>query len=124
VFDFENGVLETTGLSDKAAPVANILGGFSLSWDRAAGGCASGSYTLIGEDSCPRLSQPGFFFGAVMTATGCSACEHIPEEFPVEINGNDEPGAMGPFRGGPALKWLTIAIFAVGVLAFSRASPN
>lgn len=122
VFDPDSGALETAALMRQSfVPVANILGGFLFGLGIVlAGGCASGIVYRIGEGQLSALiAILGFFFGAVMTADGLlSPVNNYLKSFSVEINGQSGPAIWDIFGGGPALKWLTIAIFAVGVLTF------
>ncbi len=122
VFDPDSGALETVALMRQSfVPVANILGGFLFGLGIVlAGGCASGIVYRIGEGQLSALvAILGFFFGAVMTADGLlSPVNNYLKSFSVEINGQSGPAIWDIFGGGPALKWLTIAIFVVGVLTF------
>ncbi len=118
----DTGAFETTELLRQSfVPIANILGGFLFGLGIVlAGGCASGIVYRIGEGQLSALiATLGFFFGAVMTADGLlSPINNYLKGFKVEINGTTSPAIWDLFGGGPALKWLTIAIFAVGVLTF------
>lgn len=122
VINTETGALETTMLMrQNFVPIANILGGFLFGIGIVlAGGCASGIVYRIGEGQLSALiAILGFFFGAVMTADGLlSPVNNYLKGFRVEINGTTSPAIWDLFGGGPTLKWLTIAIFAVGVLTF------
>ncbi|HEX9137363.1 MAG TPA: YeeE/YedE family protein [Nitrospirota bacterium] len=118
----DTGALEATMLMRQTfVPVANILGGFLFGLGIVlAGGCASGIVYRIGEGQLSALTAIiGFFFGAVMTADGLlSPVNNYLKNFRVEINGTTSPAIWDLFGGGPALKWLTIAIFSIGVLTF------
>lgn len=118
----DNGALETVTLMRQSfVPVANILGGFLFGLGIVlAGGCASGIVYRLGEGQLSALiAILGFFFGAVMTADGLlSPVNNYLKTFKVELNGTTAPAIWDVFGGGPALKWLTIAIFSVGVLTF------
>ncbi len=118
----DTGVLETTALMRQAfVPYANIIGGFLFGLGIVlAGGCASGIVYRIGEGQLSALTAiVGFFFGAVMTADGLlSPVNNYLKSFKVEINGTTSPAIWDIFGGGPALKWLTIALFSIGVLTF------
>ena len=122
VIDPDTGAIETTALLRQTfVPVANILGGFLFGIGIVlAGGCASGIVYRIGEGQLSALiAILGFFFGAVMTADGLlSPINNYLKSFKVEVNGATNPALWDLFGGGPTLKWLTIAIFAVGVLTF------
>jgi hypothetical protein len=122
VINSDTGVLETTTLMRQSfVPIANVLGGFLFGMGIVlAGGCASGIVYRIGEGQLSALiAILGFFFGAVMTADGLlSPINSYLKGFTVEINGTTNPAIWDIFGGGPALKWLTIAILAVGVLTF------
>src|SRR5512145_292263 len=122
VISAETGNLETVTLMRQTfVPVANILGGFLFGLGIVlAGGCASGIVYRIGEGQLSALiAILGFFFGAVMTADGLlSPINNYLKGFSVEINGTSSPAVWDLFGGGPAMKWLTIAIFVVGVLTF------
>ena len=118
----DTGALETVALMRQSfVPVANVLGGFLFGLGIVlAGGCASGIVYRLGEGQLSALiAILGFFFGAVMTADGLlSPINNYLKGFTVEINGTTSPAVWDLFGGGPTLKWLTIAIFAVGVLTF------
>ena len=122
VINTDTGALETTTLLRQSfVPIANVLGGFLFGIGIVlAGGCASGIVYRIGEGQLSALiAILGFFFGAVMTADGLlSPINNYLKGFKVEINGTTSPAIWDLFGGGPTLKWLTIAIFAVGVLTF------
>jgi uncharacterized membrane protein YedE/YeeE len=122
VINADTGALETTNLMRQAfVPVANVLGGFLFGLGIVlAGGCASGIVYRIGEGQLSALvAILGFFFGAVMTADGLlSPVNNYLKSFRVEINGTTSPAIWDLFGGGPVLKWLTIAIVAVGLLTF------
>ncbi len=122
VINPDSGNLESvTLLRQTFVPVANVLGGFLFGIGIVlAGGCASGIVYRIGEGQLSALvATLGFFFGAVMTADGLlSPINNYLKSFRVEINGTTSPALWDLFGGGPALKWLTIALFAVGVLTF------
>lgn len=122
VINADTGALETvTLLRQSFVPVANVLGGFLFGLGIVlAGGCASGIVYRIGEGQLSALiAILGFFFGAVMTADGLlSPINTYLKGFTVEINGTTSPAIWDLFGGGPAMKWLTIAIIAVGVLTF------
>jgi uncharacterized membrane protein YedE/YeeE len=122
VINVETGVLESTTLMRQTfVPVANVLGGFLFGCGIVlAGGCASGIVYRIGEGQLSALTAIiGFFFGAVMTADGLlSPINSYLKGFKVEVNGTTSPAIWDLFGGGSALKWLTIAIFTVGVLTF------
>jgi len=122
VINADTNSLETVELMRQSfVPLANILGGFLFGLGIVlAGGCASGIVYRLGEGQLSALiAILGFFFGAVMTADGLlSPVNNYLKNFPVEINGTTNPAIWDLFGGGPALKWLTIAIFAVGVLTF------
>jgi uncharacterized membrane protein YedE/YeeE len=54
-----------------------------------------------------------------MTADGLlSPINNYLKGFRVEIHGSSNPALWDVFGGGPTMKWLVIAIFAVGVLTF------
>jgi uncharacterized membrane protein YedE/YeeE len=118
----DNGALESVALLRQSfVPIANILGGFLFGLGIVlAGGCASGIVYRIGEGQLSALiAILGFFFGAVMTADGLlSPVNNYLKGFTVEINGSTNPAIWDLFGGGPMMKWLTIAIFSVGVLTF------
>ncbi len=122
VINTETGALETVALLRQSfVPIANVLGGFLFGIGIVlAGGCASGIVYRVGEGQLSALiAILGFFFGAVMTADGLlSPINSYLKGFSVEINGTTSPAIWDLFGGGPVLKWLTIAIFAVGVLTF------
>ncbi|NTW66943.1 MAG: YeeE/YedE family protein, partial [Nitrospirae bacterium] len=122
VINPDTGNLEAVALLRQSfVPVANIFGGFLFGLGIVlAGGCASGIVYRIGEGQLSALiAILGFFFGAVMTADGLlSPINNYLKGFKVEINGTSSPAIWDLFGGGPVLKWLTIAIFAVGVLTF------
>lgn len=122
VINADTGALEATNLMRQSfVPIANILGGFLFGLGIVlAGGCASGITYRIGEGQLSALTALiGFFFGAVMTADGLlSPVNSYLKSFSVEINGTTSPAIWDLFGGGPALKWLTIAIFSAGVLTF------
>jgi uncharacterized membrane protein YedE/YeeE len=122
VINSDSGALEATALLRQSfVPIANILGGFLFGLGIVlAGGCASGIVYRIGEGQLSALvAILGFFFGAVMTADGLlSPINNYLKGFKVEINGTTSPALWDLFGGGPAMKWLTIAIFSAGVLTF------
>jgi uncharacterized membrane protein YedE/YeeE len=122
VINADTGALEATSLMRQSfVPVANVLGGFLFGIGIVlAGGCASGIVYRIGEGQLSALvAILGFFFGAVMTADGLlSPVNNFLKGFRVEINGSGSPAIWDIFGGGPVVKWITIAIFAVGVLGF------
>jgi uncharacterized membrane protein YedE/YeeE len=122
VINADTGALESVALLRQSfVPIANILGGFLFGLGIVlAGGCASGIVYRLGEGQLSALiAILGFFFGAVMTADGLlSPINNYLKSFNVEINGKTSPALWDLFGGGPAMKWLTIAIFSVGVLTF------
>ncbi len=122
VINPDSGALEATALMRQSfVPVANVLGGFLFGIGIVlAGGCASGIVYRIGEGQLSAMvAILGFFFGAVMTADGLlSPVNNYLKGFRVEINGSSSPAIWDIFGGGPVVKWITIAVFAGGVLSF------
>ena len=122
VISADTGNLETVELMRQTfVPVANVVGGFLFGLGIVlAGGCASGIVYRIGEGQLSALMAIlGFFFGAVMAADGVlSPINSFLKSYRVEINGTTSPAIWDLFGGGPAMKWLTIAIFSLGVLTF------
>jgi len=102
-------------------PVANILGGFLFGLGIVlAGGCASGIVYRIGEGQVSTVTAIiGFFFGVVMTTEGLlSPIYTYLKSLKVEIAGKTNPALWDIFGSGPVVKWTTIGIFSIAVLAF------
>jgi len=116
------GLLSTTGLlRQNFVPLANILGGFLFGIGIVlAGGCASGIVYRLGEGQVSALiGTIGFFFGVVMTLSGMLSPVHsFLTSFTIDIFGQKNPALWDLFGGGEAAKWITIAVFCAGALAF------
>jgi hypothetical protein len=108
-------------LRQNFVPVANILGGFIFGLGIVlAGGCASGIVYRLGEGQAAAvIAIIGFFFGVVMTLRGLlSPVYRYLKSFKVEIFGKTNPALWDLFGGGLTVKWITIAVFSIIVLAF------
>ncbi len=118
----QTGVLETTILMRQSfVPIANIFGGFLFGIGIVlAGGCASGIVYRVGEGQLSALvAILGFFLGAVMTADGLlSPVNNYLKTLKIDINGTANPALWDLFGSGPVVKWITIAVFSIVVLAF------
>lgn len=113
--------LSTELMRQSFVPVANIVGGFMFGLGIVlAGGCASGIVYRLGEGQIGALvAIIGFFFGVGMTTEGIfSPVRNYLKSFNVEIAGIKNPAIWDVFGGGPTAKWLTIAVFAIALLAF------
>ncbi len=102
-------------------PLANIIGGFVFGMGIVlAGGCASGIVYRIGEGQISTMTAViGFFFGVIMTTEGLlSPIYQYLKSFKVEIAGKTNPALWDLFGSGPAVKWATIGVFSIVVLAF------
>lgn len=102
-------------------PLANIIGGFIFGIGIVlAGGCASGIVYRVGEGQVSTMTAIiGFFFGVVMTTEGLlSPVYRYLKSFKVEIAGKTNPALWDIFGSGPTVKWATIGVFSLAVLAF------
>jgi hypothetical protein len=121
-FDQETGSYVAVELMRQSfVPVANILGGFLFGIGIVlAGGCASGIVYRIGEGQVSTMTAIiGFFFGIVMTTEGMlSPVYRYLKSFKVEIAGKTNPALWDIFGNGPMVKWATIGVFSMAVLAF------
>jgi uncharacterized membrane protein YedE/YeeE len=121
-YDQEAGRFVSTELMrQNFVPIANVLGGFLFGLGIVlAGGCASGIVYRLGEGQIGALiAIVGFFFGIGMTTDGIlSPVREYLKSFKVEVFGVSNPAIWDLFRGGPAAKWGTIAIFTIVMLAF------
>lgn len=103
------------------APLANIIGGFLFGIGIVlAGGCASGITFRVGEGQVSSIvAILGFFFGIVMTTNGLlNPVYTFLRGITVGISGNNNLALWDIFGSGPLVKWLTISIFSIVVLAF------
>jgi uncharacterized membrane protein YedE/YeeE len=121
-FDQETGTyVQVELMRQSLVPVANIVGGFLFGMGIVlAGGCASGIVYRIGEGQVSTMTAIiGFFFGVVMTTEGMlSPVYRYLKSFKVEIAGKTNPALWDLFGSGPMVKWVTIGVFSVAVLAF------
>ena len=114
-------LLHTSLLRQNFVPLANILGGFLFGVGIVlAGGCASGIVFRLGEGQAAAIiAIIGFFFGVVMTTDGIfSSMHHYLKGFSFEIAGMKNPAFWHIFGQGPMVKWVSIAIFSLVILAF------
>ena len=115
------GYVKVALMRQSFVPVANILGGFLFGIGIVlAGGCASGIVYRIGEGQVSTLTAIiGFFFGVVMTTEGMlSPVYRYLKSFKVDIAGKTNPALWDIFGSGPMVKWATIGVFSIAVLAF------
>lgn len=121
-FDSDTGQLVSTGLlRQNVVPFANILGGFLFGVGIVlAGGCASGIVYRLGEGQVAAMVAIfGFFFGIAMTTDGMlSPVRELLKSWRFDINGKSNLALWDFFGGGPAAKWITIAVFVTAVLIF------
>ena len=121
-FDQQTGTyVQVELMRQNFVPVANILGGFLFGMGIVlAGGCASGIVYRIGEGQVSTMTAIiGFFFGVVMTTEGMlSPVYRYLKSFNVEISGKTNPALWDLFGSGPIVKWTTIGVFSLVVLAF------
>ena len=114
-------IIHTSLLRQNFLPLANILGGFLFGLGIVlAGGCASGIIFRLGEGQAAAIiAIVGFFFGVVMTTDGVfSPIHHYLKSFSFEIGGMTNPAFWHLFGYGPTVKWVSIAVFSVIILAF------
>ncbi len=114
-------IIHTTLLRQNFVPLANILGGFLFGVGIVlAGGCASGIIFRLGEGQAAAIiAIVGFFFGVVMTTDGIfSPIHHYLKSFSFEIAGMKNPAFWHLFGYGPTVKWVSIAVFSLIILAF------
>jgi len=121
-FNQQTGHFISTGLlRQNFVPIANILGGFLFGLGIVlAGGCASGIVYRLGEGQIAALvAIVGFFFGVAMTTDGMlSPIRVLLKSYHVKIFGVSNPAFWDLFGGGPAVKWITIAVLSVAVLLY------
>jgi len=121
-FDAEAGAYVPVQLMRQSfIPAANILGGFIFGIGIVlAGGCASGIVYRLGEGQVSTVTAIiGFFFGVIMTTEGLlSPIFLYLKSLKVEVAGKTNPALWELFGTGPAVKWGTIAVFSLAVLAF------
>jgi uncharacterized membrane protein YedE/YeeE len=114
-------LVHTALLRQNFVPLANILGGFLFGLGIVlAGGCASGIVFRLGEGQAAAIiAIIGFFFGVVMTTDGVfSHLHHYLKGFTFEIGGIKNPAFWDIFGQGPMVKWVSIAVFSIVLLAF------
>jgi uncharacterized protein len=114
-------IVPTALMRQNFVPVANILGGFLFGVGIVlAGGCASGIVYRLGEGQAAAIiAIIGFFFGVVMTTSGLfSPLHQYLGSFGFEIAGMKNPAFWHLFGQGLTVKWVSIAVFAVLLLAF------
>jgi uncharacterized protein len=114
-------IVQTSLLRQNFVPLANILGGFLFGVGIVlAGGCASGIVYRLGEGQAAAIiAIIGFFFGVVMTTDGLfSPLHRYLGSFGFEIAGMKNPAFWHIFGQGPMVKWISIAVLAVLILAF------
>lgn len=118
----QTGQMMSVGLlRQNFVPIANIVGGFLFGMGIVlAGGCASGIVYRVGEGQAAAfVAVIGFFLGIVMTLDGLlSPLYRYLKSFGVTIFGKANPALWDLFGSGPVVKWVTIAVFSVGALAF------
>jgi len=122
VFDPRMGHFVSTGLLRQYfVPFANILGGYLFGLGIVlAGGCASGIVYRLGEGQIAALvAIVGFFFGVAMTTDGMlKPIRVLLTSYHVKIFGVSNPAFWDLFGGGPTVKWITIIIFSILLLAY------
>ncbi len=118
----QSGQLVSTGLMrQNFLPIANIFGGFLFGLGIVmAGGCASGIVYRLGEGQMSALMAIfGFFFGVVTTTSGMLKPLHQAlGNYKITVFGKMNPAIWDLFGGGLNAKWITIALFSIGALAF------
>jgi uncharacterized membrane protein YedE/YeeE len=115
------GYVKVALMRQSFVPAANIVGGFLFGMGIVlAGGCASGIVYRIGEGQVSTVTAIiGFFFGVVMTTEGMlSPVYRYLKSFKVDIAGKTNPALWDIFGSGPMVKWATIGVFSIAVLAF------
>ena len=120
--DPDSGQLVSTALlRQNVVPFANIVGGFLFGIGIVlAGGCASGIVYRLGEGQVAAMVAIfGFFFGIAMTTDGMlSPVRELLKSWRFEINGKSNLALWDFFGGGPAAKWITIAVFVTALLIY------
>jgi len=120
--DPDTGNIVSTGLlRQNVVPLANVLGGFVFGMGMVlAGGCASGIIYRLGEGQVAAgVAVVGFFFGIVMTTDGVlSPIRNLLKSWRLEINGKSNLAIWNLFGSGPTVKWITIGIFVIVLLAY------
>jgi len=114
-------IMHTSLLRQNFLPLANILGGFLFGLGIVlAGGCASGIVFRLGEGQAAAIiAIIGFFFGVVMTTDGVfSPLLHYLKSFSFEIGGIKNPAFWHLFGHGMTVKWISIVIFSIIILAY------
>jgi hypothetical protein len=114
-------LIHTALLRQNFMPLANILGGFLFGLGIVlAGGCASGIVYRLGEGQAAAIiAIIGFFFGVVMTTDGVFHQLHLYlKGFGLNVAGMPNPAFWDLFGQGMKVKWLSIAILSVLLLAF------
>lgn len=103
-------------------PIANIVGGYLFGLGIVlAGGCGSGILYKVGEGTIASfVAVLGFFIGISTTVHGWlhPVYEWITGLWTPEIAGKDNPALWELFGTGPTVKWITIAVFCIALLAF------
>jgi uncharacterized membrane protein YedE/YeeE len=121
-FDEATGHFVSTGLlRQNFVPIANVLGGYLFGLGIVlAGGCASGIVYRLGEGQiAAMIAIVGFFFGIVMTTDGMlSPIRDYLKSYHVNISGVSNPAFWDLFGTGPVVKWITIAVISIALLAY------
>jgi hypothetical protein len=102
-------------------PLANIIGGFVFGLGMVlTGGCGSGIWYKLGEGQFNAVvAITGFFVGIGATANGLlSPVYNALRSVRVPVTGHNFPTLWHIFGEGPAIKWVVIAVVAVGIGVF------
>lgn len=112
---------QTVLLRQSFVPLANIIGGFVFGIGIVlAGGCASGIVYRLGEGQAAAIiAVIGFIFGVLMTTDGIfSPVRTYLASFGMPIHGHRDPAFWHLIGDGMTVKWLSILVLSVALLAF------